>query len=379
VRLKLLAEQPYRSRLRVLKNLVEAERGCALLLMQPGNVAWAVGLGSGNLLVTSEAAYLLTPPLEYLRLKTRVEELELTELELVVYMPYGLPRDIDVGGSPKIVSKKLSEAVADVIGRRGCKLLVDAIPADTYAELSKSYSLNIVSGKLWEYRMVKEWWEIERIKEAVMVVERAISWAVNTLEDMVSEADVAAEIEAEMRRLGAEDHAFPTIVAFNENTVYPHAEPSTSRRLRKDSVVLIDAGAKVKGYCSDTTRTLCYGQCGSRVVKIIEALDQAIGEVVDLIAPGARVKDLDARARKVLGRMGLDKYFIHSLGHGVGVEVHEEPRLAGNVERELKPGMVFTVEPGVYIPNEMVGARIEEVVVVTKRGARILTSLPRLL
>ncbi len=371
---------PLAARVRRLQQLVEDENGCGLLLAQPGMVAWATGLRSLSLLVARDTVYALTPPLEALRVSEELEHRGLGGIvELAVYQPYRLPGGLELGVEARVLEKGFAEAVAELLGRQGCRLLVDGVSVDLYEKLSKSYTVTSVSGRLWEMRMVKEWWEVERMEEAARIAEAALVKAVNSLSEGVSEADIAATIEAEMMRLGAQGHSFPTIVAFDDNTVYPHAEPTNHRRLFRGSTVLIDLGAVYRGYCSDMTRTLCFGGCSQEVRRILEAVDEAVGEAVDSVEPGKRAEEVDATARKVLSKYGLDRYFIHSLGHGVGVEVHEEPRLSPGSRTELKPGTVVTVEPGVYIPSKRVGVRIEEMVLVTGKGARLLTRLSRLL
>ncbi len=365
----------YRARLSRLQRLVEEADACGLLLARSGNVYWATGL-EGTLLLTREEAYLLIPPLEYLRVS---EQAPRGLLEVVVYQPYRLPSGLELGGEPRIIEAKLHNAVEKLLGKTNCKLLVDGLGYDLAGKLAEKYTLQSVSDRVAEERMVKEPWEVELIERAAWIAEKALARALEELRPGVSELEVAAVIEYEFRSLGAEDHSFPTIVAFGENTVYPHARPSDRRRLSKNTPVLIDLGARFEGYCSDMTRTLCYGSCPPELVKTIEAVDEAFWNAYDAVEPGKKAEEVDRVARETLEKHGLAKYFNHSLGHGIGVEVHEAPRLAPGSKTVLREGMVFTIEPGVYIPGKRVGIRIEDTVAIVNGRPRRLTKLPHTL
>lgn len=364
---------PYTQRLDKLRRIVEEENACGLFIQKPANMYYALGYsGAGALLVTKDGSVLLVPPLEYLRARDTLVENNV-EAELIVFQPYKLPRGLDLGGKPKVIDKPLVEAVSNLV-EENCTLLHDGLNTASYDKLSRRFRLADVSQHITELRSVKEWWELERIEAATRIAEEALATGLNTLDDNVSEAEIAATIEYTMRRLGASQTAFPTIVAFGRNSIYPHAEPSLERRLRRDTVVLIDLGAVYKGYRSDMTRTTVFGVDKS-IAEVADVVMQAVDEAIDSIEPGKTCEEIDAVARQVLARHGLDKYFIHSLGHGVGIEVHEEPRVSPGSKKKLREGMVITVEPGVYIPGQF-GVRIEELVVVTKKGARRITRFP---
>jgi Xaa-Pro aminopeptidase len=192
----------------------------------------------------------------------------------------------------------------------------------------------------------------------------------------MTEQDVAAELDYIMRRrLGAQGSAFETIVAFDEHASQPHAKPG-SRRLRAGSVVLIDWGARKGGYNSDLTRTSSLGRMPKKALKAREMVIEAQRRAIEAIRPGAVLRDVDGIARRYLARSGYGRAFGHGLGHGVGLEIHEDPTLGRRRVGALEPGMVVTVEPGVYLPGEF-GVRIEDMVLVTDTGARVLSSLAR--
>ena len=166
--------------------------------------------------------------------------------------------------------------------------------------------------------------------------------------------------------------SFETIVAGGKRSALPHGR-ATAQRLPKQGFVTLDFGVVVEGYCSDMTRTVHLGRGGARARAVYAAVLEAQEAAVAAVAPGVTAAAIDTAARSVLKRAGWGKYFSHSTGHGVGLEIHEGPRLAAKVEQVLEPGMVITVEPGVYLPGEF-GVRIEDMVLVTDEGREVLTA-----
>jgi Xaa-Pro dipeptidase len=367
----------FRGRTGKLAKLLEERGACSIIVTSPGNTFYFTGFRDGILVYSRDGAILLVPALEYLRARETVEA-EGLDVEVVAYKPYGLPDELvlDARGGARVISGSVEDALRQFIPKDCRKLLYDRLDSSMYVKLSKDYSLTDVGRDISLIRAVKEPCEIERIEEAVRIAEQALNKALSSLEPGVSETEIAGVIESEMRSLGAEDHAFPPIVAFGANTVYPHAQPSPRRRLEDGQPVLIDLGAVYKGYHSDMTRTIDYGGVGDEFTSTLRAVLEAVDAAIEAVKPGARIGDVDLAARRVLEKNGLHKYFIHSLGHGVGVEIHEYPRVSMDNNDKLLEGMVITVEPGVYIPDKF-GIRVEEMVLVTSRGARLLTSFPR--
>jgi Xaa-Pro aminopeptidase len=191
----------------------------------------------------------------------------------------------------------------------------------------------------------------------------------------VSESDLAAEIEYRMRRRGAEGAAFETIVASGPRAAWPHARAS-SKLLKKSELVIFDLGAILRGYAADMTRTVFLGEASRRVQRLYNAVLEAQQRAVGAALAGKSSQSVDAAARRVLRRGGLAKYFTHSTGHGVGLEVHERPRVARRVTDRLAAGCVITVEPGVYLEG-LGGIRIEDTVLVSDKGPEILTPAPK--
>jgi len=174
-----------------------------------------------------------------------------------------------------------------------------------------------------------------------------------------------------MRRLGAEKAAFETIVAMGSRSALPHAQP-TARKLANDELLLIDMGACQDGYMSDMTRVLFFGRPSRRLRTMYNAVLKAQLAAIDAVRPGITAAQVDRAARRVLETEGLGKEFVHSTGHGLGLEIHEGPRLGRRDKTKLKPGMAITIEPGAYI-RDYGGIRIEDTVLVTKNGCEVLT------
>ena len=365
--------------LRKLRNIMEEEKGCGIVVSTEASLFYFTGFkGLGYLVYRADddSFTLLVPTLEYLRArKTIAEEALESYIDVVAFTPYGLPNGLVLDSAEfKLMTGKASEIISSMLPR-GCRLLLETDSVTLLKKLKKAFTVEDISDNIADVRAIKEPWEIERIEAAVEIAEAALNAAISSLDFGVSEAEIAAIIEYEMRRRGALDHAFPTIVAFGENTVYPHAEPSSRRILNyRPQPVLIDLGAVYKGYCSDMTRTIM-DDADTEFRAVAEAVHEAVYTAVDVIRPGVTAHEVYEAARRVLASKGFGKYFIHSLGHGVGIEVHEKPRISYKDNTELQEGMVITIEPGVYIPGKY-GVRIEELVLVTRSGARLLTKFP---
>ena len=219
--------------------------------------------------------------------------------------------------------------------------------------------------------MIKDQDELGRIRAAVQLGAGLFDRALEVLHPGVKEADVAAEMEYTARRAGAEEMSFPTIIASGPRSALPHGRAS-SQTIAPGGFVVCDFGVILAGYCSDQTRTVWVGTASAEAHRAYEAVREAQQAAINAVRPGTRVGEVDGEARKVLRKEGLGRYFTHSTGHGVGLEIHEAPRVAAGQEEVLKPGMVITIEPGVYFPGKW-GVRIEDMVAVTANGCEVLT------
>jgi Xaa-Pro aminopeptidase len=232
-----------------------------------------------------------------------------------------------------------------------------------------------VSDMVDGHRITKDENELHVIKEAVKLAESAFEKTMQRLEPGVCEREAAWELEKNMRLAGAQSVSFPVIAAFGKNSALPHAIPGETI-LKKNEPILFDWGAKLNGYCSDTTRTFVLGQPDDQFKKIFTIVYDAQQKAIEAIRPGIRTRQIDDIARSHIESKGFKEYFGHGLGHGVGLAIHESPSISPLVERdmEIKENMVFTVEPGIYLPD-WGGVRLENMVVVTDDGADILNHL----
>jgi Xaa-Pro aminopeptidase len=224
-------------------------------------------------------------------------------------------------------------------------------------------------------RAVKDAAEIDRLRDAARLGSQVMQEAISLIRPGVTELDIAAEIGYRMRRKGASGESFEAIVAAGPRSALPHARP-TARRIGKNELVVLDLGAILRRYCSDLTRTVHVGKASTRVRQWYYAVLEAQAAARDALKSGVTCGAIDAAARNVLQNRGLGRYFVHSTGHGIGLEIHEDPRIARDQKTLLETGNVVTLEPGVYVEG-VGGIRIEDDALVTPRGAEILTTTPR--
>jgi Xaa-Pro aminopeptidase len=220
-------------------------------------------------------------------------------------------------------------------------------------------------------RQVKDSREIQAIRSAADVGARLFQSLLRNVRPGSAETEVAAKLEFAARKAGAEAMSFETIIASGRRSALPHGRASTST-IPARGFVVCDFGVILASYCSDMTRTLYVGHPTASARSLYEAVQEAQYSAVQSVQPGVSLGEVDRAARKVLQKRGLGRYFTHSTGHGVGLEIHEPPRVAADQKEKLAPGMVITIEPGVYIPGKW-GVRIEDMVLVTERGCEILT------
>ena len=243
--------------------------------------------------------------------------------------------------------------------------------------LEPAWELVPLRGAVERLRAIKDASEVGRIRAAAELADQAIGAVLEAGLVGRSERDVAIELELAMRRLGAEGASFPSIVAAGAHGALPHAEPRPTE-IPSNVLVTIDWGAEHQGYCSDCTRTYATGeQLPSRAREVYELVRSAQQQALDAVRAGPSGRELDAVARAVIETAGEGEHFGHGLGHGVGMEIHEAPRLSRTAgEEPLRDGNVVTIEPGVYLPGEL-GVRIEDLVVVRDGGYELLNGLPK--
>ena len=276
-----------------------------------------------------------------------------------------------------ICRKPLIDEVATVVKRKRLKRLgfePGWMQVDSYNRLEAAVGkvkLQPVSGVVEDLRAVKSTDEIARIRASVLLNSQAFEKTIGRVKAGMREMDVAAELDFQMRKLGAEKPAFETIVASGRRTALPHAHP-TDRKIQDGELVLVDMGAMLDGYASDMTRMAFAGKPGKKMLWLYNAVLEAQLAGVAAVKAGVAAGKVDAAAREVLQRHELERAFVHSTGHGLGLEIHEGPRVAKKQTTSLEAGMVITVEPGAYIEG-LGGVRIEDTVLVTENGCEVLT------
>ena len=339
------------------------ERGLqALFVTGPENRLYLSGFSgsSGALFITGEALYLIVD-FRY-AVQAGMECPHLTVVELAA------------GKSPADVLAELAEKHR--LKNIGCE--GDHLTLNQFESLKKKLpgtELIATGGLVEGLRMVKEEAEIRLIEEAVRLAELSFKEVLPAVKPGISERELAVELEYKMRRHGAEGAAFKVIVASGYRSALPHGVAS-DKRVQAGDLVTFDFGAVYRGYCSDITRTVAVGRPDERQREIYSIVLKAQQKALDGIRAGVKASEVDALARGVIEAAGYGQCFGHSTGHGVGLCVHERPRLACGEDTILTGGMVVTVEPGIYLPG-WGGVRIEDTVLVTEKGCRVLSSLPK--
>ena len=229
--------------------------------------------------------------------------------------------------------------------------------------------------KLRKLRMIKDTQEISLIREACGLADYAVEVGCAEIKEGKTELEIVAAIEYELKKKGVTDMSFATMVLTGANGASPHGTPGQTK-IQKGDFVLFDLGVIVDGYCSDITRTVAYGDINDKQKEIYATVLRAQLAAIEASKPGVTSANVDLTARKIISDAGYGEYFPHRLGHGLGIGVHEYPSLTETNELPLEAGMVYTIEPGIYVPN-VAGVRIEDDILVTKNGVEILTKFPK--
>jgi len=335
--------------------------------------------GLGAMLVTSEVdvAYLsgFTGEDSYLLLAPRTSYL-ITDGRFTEQAPRQCPHLKAV-----VRTGPMADAVAGVVRRRGLKVLgfdpatlTVAAKARLGKALGRRTRLRSVIEVVTKLRQRKDSGEVRAICRAIRIAEKAFTELAAWIRPGRTERRIAAQLDCLMRRMGADKPAFRSIVAIGSHSSLPHAAPTNRRLPSAGGVILIDWGAMVDGYVSDLTRVLFAGRISPLVKKVYDLVCRAQTEAIKAIRPGANLKAVDSAARGIIEAGGYGRMFVHGTGHGIGREVHEPPPAAPRSRGKMRPGMVITAEPGVYIPGRF-GIRVEDDVLVTDSGHRVLSRL----
>jgi Xaa-Pro aminopeptidase len=340
-------------RIRAIRYRLNKRQIESLLVTKSANVTYTTGfLGDDSwVLITGRAVYVLTD--------TRYTEQAKNECPLCRI----IERD-----------KSMVEAVAKLLKKLKSVRTVTVEKSVSLAvfEVLKKYvkvRLRTVADIIESVRTIKDRGEIAIIGAAARIAARALRQNFAYIKPGITENELAGRLDFQVRRLGA-INSFETIIAFGPNASRPHHRP-TSRKLKKNDTVLIDFGVRFKGYCCDITRCFVVGRPNRFYKNAYDTVQEAQAAALKIIKPGVAAKKVDAAAREVIRKSGLPIYG-HGTGHGLGLEIHEQPIISANSKIKLQPGMVFTIEPAVYIPGKL-GVRIEDDVLVTKTGFKILT------
>ena len=340
-----------------------AERGIdALLVTHLVNVRWLTGFSGSNglaLVGPGDQRLFLT---DFRYLTQSAEEVDPAwEREIAVDLLAGVVKGLPGSGELRVAFDDAHMSVKDH-GRLAGMLRsgIELVPA---------------GGVIETLRAVKDADELEAIRAAARLADDALTEVLGRGLVGRTEREVALDLEFTMRRLGAQAASFPPIVAAAEHGALPHATPREAP-IPADTLVVVDWGAQLDGYASDCTRTYATGDIDPRDGEVYELVLQAQEAALAAVRPGPTGREVDAVARSIIDAAGHAEHFGHGLGHGVGLDVHEGPRLSKQGDTALAAGMVVTVEPGVYVPGA-VGVRIEDLVIVSDDGAEVVSSLPK--
>jgi Xaa-Pro aminopeptidase len=342
-----------KKRIRAVRRELNTRKIDCLIVTKAANVTYATGfLGDDSwAAITKGKVYLLTDS-RYTE-QARAECPDCAIVERTDLMAEALRKLLEKLKSVKTVTVEKSLSLAE------------------FGVLKKHVKVRIkpVADIIETIRGCKDGAEIKTIEAAGSIATRALRQTLGYIKPGIAECEAAGMLDFQIRKLGAKN-SFETIVAFGPNASRPHHQPGRKKLKRKDTV-LIDFGAKYKGYCSDITRCFVIGGREAFYKKVYDVVEQAQGAAIKMIKAGVKMKDVDAAARKVIKDNDLPVYG-HGTGHGLGLEIHESPFLKVQSKGTLKAGMVITIEPGVYIPGKL-GVRIEDDVLVTEASCRILT------
>ena len=351
----------FQHRRRALARLFHESRIDSLLVTHPANWFYLTGFTgeSGALVVSKKGTTLVTDGRFVVQAKEETAGVRVREQK---------------GSAFESAAQALREAKARKVGFDPVRMTVSQLQSARKASRGRLEWVP-APGTVEALRSRKDPGELAQIRKAAILAGEIVELAIGLLKPGISERDVGAEIEYQMRKRGASGPSFETIVAFGNRAALPHARP-TGKRLRKNELVVLDLGVILGHYCSDITRTVFVGRAPKRIQTWYKAVLEAQGAAISTVRDGVSCGEVDAAARRVLEGHGLAHLFVHSTGHGLGLEVHEDPRVAKGQVRRLEPGNVITIEPGVYAEG-IGGIRIEDDVAVHAGRTEVLTRTPR--
>ncbi len=281
----------------------------------------------------------------------------------------------DIQNPWELISQSLSERVKKIDSWAVEKTHLNVERLEQLQHYYPNAVFHNAEEKLQQLRMIKSEAELEIIRTACEFADYAIEIGVKEIAEGKSELEILATIEFELKKKGISEMSFSTMVLTGKNGASPHGNPG-STTVKKGDLVLFDLGVVYKGYCSDITRTVAFGTLNEEQIRIYETVLKAQKAAVAAVKPGVTAKEIDMTARKIIADAGYGDYFPHRLGHGLGISVHEYPSLTETNDLVLEEGMVFTIEPGIYVPG-VAGVRIEDDLYITADGVETLTKYPK--
>jgi len=344
------------SQLKKLKNKLAKSNFDSLFIIHPPNISYIVGFNveESFLFIKNNTAFLITDfrYLEEYSNKLRNSPIKLLEI------------DKDIWSTLRTIKKHQK------IKNLGFEK--DYTSVSFYQKLKSVFpKLTQTERIIEDLRIIKNHYEIKLIKKALSIAKLTLNSISKKLKTGERESDISSKLQYLIRQKGLFNVSFEPIVAFGENSSFPHAKIS-KRKLRQNEPILIDMGVDYMGYKSDLTRMYFLGKMDPLFKKVLAIIKEAQQLAITAIKPGIPANSIDKKARNFIKQKGFGDNFRHSLGHGIGLEVHESPRINSKNNRILKPGMVFTIEPAIYLPNKF-GVRIEDIALVTDKGAKKLS------
>jgi len=342
-----------KNRIKAVQRLLKQKNINCLIVTKPANVTYTTAFSGDDswAAITHRSVYLLTDSRYIEQAQNQCQHCRI--IQRTGPMTKAAAKLITKLKSAQTVTVEKSTSLADF----------EALKREVKARLKSA--ANIIE----TLRSIKDSSEVAAIKAAARVAAQALKKTRRQIKPGTTENELAGMLDFQIRRLGALN-SFETIVAFGPNASRPHHQPG-SKKLKKNDAVLIDFGVRYKNYCCDLTRCFVVGRPSAFYKKVYDAVQQAQTAAITMVKPGVETRQVDAAAREVIAGYDLPVYG-HGTGHGLGLEVHEEPVISADSKGKLQPGMVLTIEPGVYIPGKL-GVRIEDDILATKTGSSILS------
>lgn len=364
----------FETRRKYLKDILLKKQADAALIDSPSNLYYYTGFTGGEAVFLMPAGdvagYIITDSRYYEQVEKECRELTLVRLEKRGYGEtlYRLVEELLKEGILPVQGKEHKEKDLNKLAE-ACIAIEDTMQISRYmrfCEACKNVSFRMEGDAIHECRMIKDEKELQKIAAAEAIGDAAFSYILDRIKPGVTETEIALELEFFMKRNGASRLSFDTIVASGANSSMPHAQV-TDKKIEQGEFVTMDFGCVYQGYCSDMTRTVAVGTPTQEMREVYQIVLDANIRAMERVKEGRRCSEIDAIARDYIAECGYGEYFGHGLGHGVGLDIHEEPRFSPKCDVITRENMVITDEPGIYLPGRF-GVRIEDLVVVKKDG-----------